>query len=375
MSEGAVIFAGGGTGGHIYPNIAIWERLKEMAPDVEAAFICSDRPADARALERVQAPAIPIPARPFGLAPWALVRLAANWGRCVRASRGVLKARRREGRSVQVVATGGYVSAPVVQAARVERIPVLAISLDAVPGRAARWTARRAQDALSAAATAPPGWERIGPIVRRAALPPAPPDECRRLLNLDPGTPTLLVTGGSQGARSVNEFLEAFARDGADVLVGWQVIHQTGADEAARARLEAAYADARVRARVASYLDPIGPAWGAASVAVARAGAGSVGEAWASETPTLFMPYPHHRDEHQAANAAALVEAGAALLATDQVDGARNAAGDAGRSLERLLTSESDRRSLRDSLRSLNRRDGADQAAARLAAACANAPI
>src|SRR5690606_17160522 len=108
---------------------------------------------------------------------------------------------------IVAVAMGGFVAAPCAQAARVEKVELALVNLDAVPGKANRWIARRADRVLTAADVGPPEWARIGAIVRRQALAPGSPAACRAALGLDPDRPVLLVTGASQGARSLNELM------------------------------------------------------------------------------------------------------------------------------------------------------------------------
>jgi UDP-N-acetylglucosamine--N-acetylmuramyl-(pentapeptide) pyrophosphoryl-undecaprenol N-acetylglucosamine transferase len=260
-----------------------------------------------------------------------------------------------------VIATGGFVSAPVANAARAERVPFILVNLDATPGKANRFAARHAAARLTAAdGSAPPTWERIRPIVRARAVASIETAACRAAFGLSPDTPTLLVTGASQGARSINQFMQAFAERHPDALTGWQVIHQTGAD--ADPSLASTYADAGIPARVVPFIEAIGEAWGAADLAVSRSGAGSVAEAWANATPTLFLPYPHHKDEHQRRNALPVVDAGASAVCTDHVDAERNLA-DAGQRLKRLLNSVGERNSMKMSYSRLGPADGARQVA------------
>jgi UDP-N-acetylglucosamine--N-acetylmuramyl-(pentapeptide) pyrophosphoryl-undecaprenol N-acetylglucosamine transferase len=200
-----------------------------------------------------------------------------------------------------------------------------------------------------------------------------PPGECRRGFLLHPDRPTLLVTGGSQGASSINRFLVAFARARASALTGWQVIHQTGASgpDAERDEVAAVYRDLEIPAHVTEFLEDMGRAWGAADLCVCRAGAGNVGEAWATRTPCVFMPYPFHKDAHQRANALPLVQAGAAVLAHDAVDPGANLE-EAGSALAELLADPAARAGLRAALESLGPADGAQRVARAIGALLAS---
>lgn len=377
----AFVFAGGGTGGHLFPALAVARELRDLSPHAAFLFLCSPRAIDADILRAQTLPdalgkATPvsfaaIPAHPFGLRPAALYRFISHWGLSVRASRGHLRTLRASG-PVVVGAFGGFVAAPIVQAARVERVPIVMVNLDAVPGKANRWMARRAPRILTAAAVPPgqpgPAWESIAPIVRREAQPSAPAPVCRQALGLDPASPTLLITGGSQGAGSINDLLLAFlaAHPRAFTDGAWQVIHQTGkpsaSSQATPETLAAAYAKLGIRAHVSPFLTSMGQAWGAATLALCRAGAGNVAEVWASATPSIFMPYPYHRDQHQKKNAEPLAARGGAILVTDHIDPARNLA-EAGAALLDLLTNTQRRDGMRSALAALGPADGARRVA------------
>ncbi len=382
MQRCTFIFAGGGTGGHLYPGLAIARELHEIAAargdhdSARCVFVCSDRPLDARILSEAGAAYFAGPARPLSARPLGLLRFLAGWGAAVRHARGVIARERNDAdgaRRVVMAAMGGFVAAPAVQAARVERVPVLMVNLDATPGKANAWIARRALrsggcvTAAPVAGSAGARWERIPPIVRREVLAPRDPAACKAGLGLDPARPVLMVTGGSQGARSVNEFVQQFAAspEGRGVLLAgrWQVLHQTGpsADDAARA----AYAAAGVDAVVQPFTTDMGTWWGAADVAIARSGAGNVAEVWATRTPTLFLPYPFHKDEHQKHNARTVVEAGGAVLGRDLIDASANIR-ENGPALVRLLSDAGARSAMRSALACLGPADGASRVARRL---------
>lgn len=357
------LFAGGGTGGHLFPGLAIAEALGDLAPGSQAFFACSARPLDAQILTGERVEFEPIPAAPVAFSPRAFLRFIGSWGGAVRKGRTVIRKLRDRG-DVHVVSMGGFVAAPVVQAARAERVPVTLVNLDAVPGKANVWIARHAGRVLTSAPVAGRAWEVVPPIVRVKALPNAGPGACRQMLNLDPATPTLLVTGASQGARSINQLIERLLETRPEVFRGWQAIHQTGAerDGTGPESVAAAYKKAGVRAEVRAFLSEMGQAWGAATLAVSRSGAGSVGEAWAARVPTLFMPYPYHKDAHQRLNALPMEAKGACVMAKDRIDPAANA-GAIGPVLEALMGDEGRRAAMHAALEALGPADGASRVA------------
>ena len=325
MSAGpCVVLAGGGTGGHISPGLAIAERIGELAPEAHAVFACSTRRIDAEMLSEAGATFHPIPAESPSLEPRRLIRYLRSLGPTRRAVRELFESRK----VTCVVSLGGFVTPPVVGEAVRRRVPVLLVNLDATPGRANRWVARRATETVSAVAVpALPGFASavIGMPIRRSAIAPASAESCREELGLDPGSPVLLVTGASQGAQTINDTMQALARTQPSAFEHWQVLHLCGAGGAV-ADLVKAYRESGVRAAVLPFLHRMGLAWGASEMAVSRAGANSVAEAQANHVPTIFVPYPWHKDLHQRENAQPLVDAGAAELALDQIDVQRNMA-------------------------------------------------
>lgn len=363
------IFAGGGTGGHLFPALAIAAALRDRLGEenTRALFVCSDRPLDAQILSAEGAEHIPLHARPFSLRPRALARFMRHWGQSVRESRLLIRRLRKESPDapIHLVAMGGFVAPPVVQAARVERLPIALVNLDAVPGKANRWVAKRASLVVTAArveerASFAATWTNIGPIVRPQALARGTREDCRIRLGLDPTLPTLLICGGSQGAKTINQFILELARAQPGALAGWQLLHQTGAEEADT--VSAVYEDLALPAVVAPFVTEMGDWWGAADLAVARSGAGAVAEAWANRVPCLFLPYPFHRDQHQRHNAAALAEAGGAIIETDRIDPAANLQ-HAGAQLTALLADAPRRDTMRRTLAALGPAEGAARAA------------
>lgn len=371
------IFAGGGTGGHLYPGLAIAAEIRAAAKmPVRTVFVCSDRPLDREILEKARVEFVASPARPMSVRLTAAIKFCRAWGVAVRQSRRLIRQYRGENGSepVMVVAMGGFVAAPAAQAARVENVPLTLVNLDAVPGKANRWIAQRTDSIFSATRLRggnSAGITFVPPIVRGAAIATGAKSDCRRRLGLAPDAPVLMVTGGSQGARSINDFMVAFAASdmGQHALKvdpeaagrpAWQILHQTGKD--ADTAVAEAYKKAGLRAVVRPFADAMGDWWGAAELAIARSGAGNVAEVWANKVPTIFMPYPFHKDEHQRYNAQELETAGGVRVVRDQVEAARNIE-TAGPVLRELLDEHELRKQMWAALEKLGPANGAAQIA------------
>ena len=353
------LFAGGGSGGHISPALAVVERLGEAEESARALVVCSKRPLDSIMLREAKVRFETIPASPFSVRPAALVRFGVNFRRSRREARALIRREAVE----RVIALGGFVAAPVVAAAVRDRVPVTLLNLDAPPGKANRWMARRCEQVLSAIEIPPePGFapQVVGMPIRRSAVAPGPAELCRRRLGLDPDAPLLLVTGASPGARSINDLLAALLACEPQIFSGWQVCHLCGGPDV-RA-LREAYAAASTRAMVTPFLHEMGLAWGSADLAISRAGASSVAEARANTVPTIFMPYPYHRDRHQENNAKPMVDAGGAVIETDHIDPRRNAQA-VGATLAALMADHQQRAAMRQSLRSHPAPDAAETVA------------
>lgn len=314
--DSTVLFAGGGTGGTVGPGIAIAERLREHRPELDIRFLCSDRSVDGRLLDPDGWPSIPTPARSPSARPRAALAFLKGWWGTRRITGRILGDRSGPSR---LIALGGFVAPPVVSEAVRRGCPVDLINLDAVAGRANQWIGRRATRVFTAVPTdLPHDLSPVGVPLRRAAMVSGPADDARRQLGLAEERRTLLVTGASQGARSLDRFLLEDIGRGAAAWDGWQVLHLAGGEVD---RLEAAYRAAGIPAVVRPFLDRMGLAWAAADMAISRGGASSVAEIAASRTPAIIVPYPWHADQHQARNAADLERVGAVEIREDPSQG------------------------------------------------------
>lgn len=354
-----IVFAGGGTGGHLYPALGVAERIADVNPWVRFLFLCSDRPVDRAILSRAGVRFQPVPARPFALHPLRLVRFVSSWPRAVAAAEHALGGVCCPG--AVVVAMGGFVAAPAVRAAARLGLPVVVINLDAVPGKANRWISRQARLTLaSAGSDRLPNAMPIRPIVRRGAIAGADASTCRGMLGLDRDTRTLFVTGGSQGARSINDLMRLLVAHHVRLFDGWQVFHQAGTEDVKA--VQEAYDRAGVAARVVAFCQEMGLAWGAANLAITRCGAGAVAEVWANAVPAVFLPYPYHRDQHQRYNAQPIVRSGGGVICEDRGEADRTIP-EVSALLEGLMGRMERLAAMREAIRSLGPADGAEQAA------------
>ncbi|HEY2474780.1 MAG TPA: undecaprenyldiphospho-muramoylpentapeptide beta-N-acetylglucosaminyltransferase [Candidatus Cybelea sp.] len=322
-----VVFAGGGTGGHLYPAIAIADALR--ARGARVTFIGSADRLEGSIVPKAGFPlqtiaAAPLPRRPS----LAFLRAATRNVRGTLQSLHLLAAARPD----IVVTTGGYVSFPVALAARLQRAarrsvaPIVLFEPNAAPGLTTRLLAPMADEiwgecggfsARLRSKCRPTG------IPVRSSLRCLPPrGEAAARLGLDPDRATLLVLGGSQGARAINDALVKAWSENA-VPAAWQVLALTGAAqyEGVASALRASRQGAAPIV-IRPYLDDMADAYALADLVLARAGASTLGELAALAKPAILVPYPYATEAHQAANARRFESSGAARVATDAELGA-----------------------------------------------------
>lgn len=305
-----IVLAGGGTAGHTSPLIATADALRRARPDAEITCLGVERgletrvvPAAGYRLELI--PAVPLPRKPS----IDLVRVPARLGRAVLAARDVITTVDPD----VVVGFGGYVSMPAYLATRLTGVPLVIHEQNALPGIANKLGARFCTNDVATSFPETPlrNARFVGLPLRRAIsqLDRAAARSGARLeLGLHPDLPTLLVTGGSQGSRRINETMGAVAVDLA--RAGVQVLHVKGHQGEVSLPADRPVGVPYV---VVSYLDDMATAYAAADATVARAGASSVTEAAALGLPAVFVPLAIGNGE-QAMNARAVVDAGGALL-------------------------------------------------------------
>ena len=336
------IFAGGGTGGHIYPALAIIEQLHAIDAQVGVHILSSNRAVDAEILNKEQVPFSAIVAMPISKKPKGMLRFVRSWRPSIRQTQQQIHVFQAKYDRVVLVAMGGFVAGPAARAANEMGVSVVLVNLDAVPGKANRLIAKKAQTIYTAAAIQGyPSWAQINPIVRNQMSETINQAQARESFGLDGETKTLLITGGSQGATSINAFVRTLVDEHPDAFEGWQIIHQVG-EKVADAELEAyrdLCAQRGVKAWIHRYIDEMGTALSSADCVMARCGAGTVAECWAARVPAVFFPYPYHADEHQKHNAKPMADARCAIVLDDHVDPVTNDERH-GQTIIELLTSD-----------------------------------
>ena len=301
-----VLIMAGGTGGHVFPALAVARMLREQG--VEVTWLGTRRGLEARVVPAAGFPIEYIDVaglRGKGARGWLLAPL-----RLIRATWQAMAACRRS-RAGAVLGLGGFVTGPGGVAAWLLRRPLVIHEQNAVAGLTNRLLARLARRVLEAfPGSFPPGVsaETVGnPVREEIAALPAPAE---RFAGRQ-GPLRVLIVGGSLGAAALNETVPAAL---AQVIGTWnlQVRHQAGRGKAAQAR--EAYARAGVEAAVSEFIDDMAEALGWADIVICRAGALTVSELAAAGLGAVLVPYPHAVDDHQTRNALYLTEAGAARL-------------------------------------------------------------
>ncbi len=299
-----ILFAGGGTGGHVIPALAVAEEVRRRGHEV--LFLGVERGMEARLVPQHGFPIHFLKVQ--GLNRVGLV----NAVRSIALLPGSVLSAGSEIRAFHpdvIFSMGGYVSGPVMAAGRLTGTPMVIMEPNAYPGLTARWTAKIVRKALVnfketmghfppgiAQLTGVPVREAFFAIERRAPSPPY----------------TLFVTGGSQGSSALNRAMrEAWPHfAAADIRV--RILHQAGNAQAAE--VATAFAATGLDGEVFAFVDDMPAVFGQADLIVGRSGAGAVAELAAARKPAILVPFPRAADDHQRKNAQAMAQAGAALL-------------------------------------------------------------
>ncbi|MGH7178516.1 MAG: UDP-N-acetylglucosamine--N-acetylmuramyl-(pentapeptide) pyrophosphoryl-undecaprenol N-acetylglucosamine transferase [Tepidisphaeraceae bacterium] len=327
MTSGpTILFAGGGTGGHLYPGIAVAQALSEIRSDAKPLFLCTTRAIDSTILrpsgfEFIEQPIVPPVHSASGL-----LRFWKSW----RDTKDLVRRILRERKPAAVLGLGGYAAGVAVKVAASRGVKTAILNPDVIPGRANQYlmryaravccqfeeTRRRVSESLRSRLTI------TGCPIRRDLLALPARAEAAARLGLDTNLNTLVVTGASQGAATINQAMLALV--GTIQWQGWQILHLSGADHASA--VQTGYRQQNAPAVVIDFTPNMGDVWAVADLCVCRAGASTCAELTACGVASILMPYPFHKDMHQRANAQVLADAGAAAIVDDTKDATTNAA-------------------------------------------------
>ena len=353
-----VLIAAGGTGGHLYPGIAIAEEWMRLHPDSRVLFVGTPRGPETKAVPRAGYELRTIAARGLPRRPGPGWLLAA-----VGLARSLVQSFRLvvDFKPHVVLGTGSYVSAPVVLIAKLFGIPVILQEQNSIPGATNRWLNLVATE-MHIGFVESRGYFRrknnlrvSGNPIRRSLLM-QDKGSAYESFGLDPEKRTLFVFGGSRGAASINRATEG-ALERLKSFSSLQVVWQTGSEDFEA--IQKKFRSFPLRVKVFAYLDAIEKAYAVADIAVCRAGAMTIAELTACGVAAILVPYPHATRDHQTHNARGLVDRDAALVIPDKELTPETLAG----KIESLLRDEARLRRIGRNARAFARVDAAQRIA------------
>lgn len=304
-----VAIACGGTGGHLYPGLAVADQL--LLRGCEVTLLVSAKEVDQQGIKSALGMNVAtLPA--VGMTRGQLPQFVAGFWHSYRASRKLFRERPPQA----VLAMGGFTSAPPVLAGKACGAAGFLHESNTIPGKANRWLAHFVDQAFVGFPTAAGRLHHTNILCTGTPVRPqfqsTDPGPCRMALGLPADRPLVLVMGGSQGASGINDLILQALPSLLKAMPNLQFLHLTGANDAPK--VQAGYEALQAKAMVRPFLTEMELALGAANVAVSRAGASSLAELAAMRLPSVLIPYPTAADNHQFHNARAYVETGAALL-------------------------------------------------------------
>jgi len=357
-----IVLAGGGTGGHLYPGVAVAEALRRRMSDLRILFLCTEREIDKVILGPAGFEFIAQPIVPPATSISGLLKFWRAW----RETKDMLRALFKRESVTAAIGLGGFAAGAAIRMAASRKIPCALLNPDVIPGKANQFLMSSVQavccqfeltrEYISAANR--PKMKMTGCPIRSELRELPPREAAAGRLSLDPMLRTLVITGASLGAQTVNE--AAVKMLTGMTLDGWQVLHLAGREHAAAVRTS--YREVEIVARVIDFTPAMADVWAVADLAISRAGASSCAELTACGIPSILMPYPFHKDMHQRLNAQVLAGAGAAVRVRDRKDPARNAA-KLRPIVEPLLHDGDRRRSMSEAARKLGKPDAAERVA------------
>ncbi len=348
------LFAGGGTGGHLFPGLAVAAALQSREPSARFQFVGSERSLEKALVIQHGYDHRTLPSEPLTQLwrrPWSFAW--RNW-RAYRIAQEWLQAER----PTAVIGLGGFASAPVVMAAYRLGVPSVLLEQNSIPGKSTRWLSRWA----SVVCLAYPQSVAHFPTRVRTRLTGNPlRQEIAALAGQErfETTPlTLLILGGSQGAQPLNEAVVEMFRSQPDILPDWRLVHQTGAAQSNY--VQQSYQELSLSTEVAPFFHDMQLRYPAATIVISRAGATTLAELACVGVPAILVPYPQSADNHQLHNAEAFAEAGAAITC-DQGATPQQTASKLAQHLQALAHAPSRRADMSEAMHSLAQPNATEQ--------------
>jgi UDP-N-acetylglucosamine--N-acetylmuramyl-(pentapeptide) pyrophosphoryl-undecaprenol N-acetylglucosamine transferase len=363
-----IMIAGGGTGGHVFPGIAIAEAIERQLSGAEVFFMGRRDSFEERVVSRTGRRFVAVPS--MGVRRSADLRNAAV-PFVVAAGYASSLAALNDARPAVAVGTGGFVSVPPLLAARTLGTPVVLQEQNSYPGLATRLLSRFASEVHVSFDETAAHLPRARTVVVsgnpvRSSFREAERGAARESLGLGAGSRVVFCVGGSRGAHRLNQAVAGAAERLRDL--GVELVAQTGSDD--EETVASAARAAGLRAVVRAFFDDIAAAYAASDIVVSRAGATAIAELTLVGRPSVLVPYPHATEGHQMKNARALEAAGAAVVVQDS-----EFTSDALASLARGLIEDVGRlRAMADAARKLARPDAADRVARAILAVATGSP-
>jgi UDP-N-acetylglucosamine--N-acetylmuramyl-(pentapeptide) pyrophosphoryl-undecaprenol N-acetylglucosamine transferase len=345
-----LIFAGGGTGGHVFPGLSVAEAVKALRPDAEMVFLATGRPIDREVIPAAGYKLVEQSVRPAPSLrkPWQVPGFLWHWFASKRTASAVIGTPTPEIRTPTpelgfegfcpnspirgprpvVLGLGGYAAGPAIRVAAAKGIPAAILNPDVKPGRANAWAERYVREIYCQFRESARHFAGSAKIVEtgcpiRSNITQGDRGLAAAEFGLDPAKRTLVVTGASQGSQSINNALGKLGPMLDRFADRWQVLHLTGKQhfEAFAPRT----GSRRIAYRAVDFTTRMDLVYAVADLVVSRAGAGTLAELTAVGLPSILLPYPWHADRHQWHNAEVLVKGGAAVLLEDRIDPSANA--------------------------------------------------
>lgn len=358
MDRPTFLFAGGGTGGHLFPGVAVADELRRLIPKAGVVFAGSEREVECKIVATAGFEHHALSSPSSALIKRRPLRFLLGYRRACRQAKSLIAERQ----PAAVIGLGGFASVPLVLAARKLQVPIVLLEQNAVAGRATSRLARLADSVCHSFIAAVPRGRRGRNCVVTGN--PVRTEIAKLTDNLSSYSasrhPTLLILGGSQGSTAVNAAVTACVDNLKTELTGWRIVHQCGPRDVEEIRTR--YQVSRLDFEVRPFFNDLPARYATADLVISRAGATTLTELACAGIPAVLVPYPNAIRDHQRLNARVFAEASAAVIVEQQRDHVRTGSHLA-EVLRRLIRDTSVRQTMATAMRALAKPNAADDVA------------